>query len=371
MGVLRRANRDQFQFDFLVSNRSQSPLEKEIHNLGSNVHVCMAHSQPIRYAFNLARIVRTHGPYDIVHSHLHHLNGMVSLITALSGVPVRIVHSHFAISGTEAEAAGFARVRYRVARLLVRWFATGTLGCSSSAGQALFGSDWERQLNCRVLFCGIDLEPFRAKPDRNAIRATLGIPLDAMVIGHAGRFVPQKNHSFFIDIAQRYARLNPRSHFLLLGDGPLWAEMKQRAAASGAGTRFHFLGPRDDVPGLMLAAMDCFLFPSQFEGLPLALVEAQAAGLPCIISDVVTPETDVCPALLRRMSLKQSADEWATTIHGAITESTQDKKAAALRALELSPFNISCAWQELEKYYLQLSGICRDPRELREEAAIV
>jgi glycosyltransferase involved in cell wall biosynthesis len=371
MSMLRHVDRERFQFDFLVSNRSQSPLEKEIYDLGSKIHVCMAHSQPLRYAFNLARILRTQGPYDIVHSHLHHLNGMVSVIAGLSGVPVRIAHSHFAISGTAAEAAGFNGARYRVARSLVRSFATGALGCSALAGSALFGPDWERELNRRVLFCGIDLDRFRVKPDRNAIRAALGIPVDSVVIGHAGRFVPQKNHSFFVEVAQAYSALDPRAHFLLLGDGPVWADTKKLAAASPAGSRFHFVGPRDDVPDLMLAAMDCFLFPSHFEGLPLVLVEAQAAGLPCVISDVIASETDICPDLLRRMSLKQSAHEWARTMHDAIAESTAEKKAAAFRALEASPFNISRAWEELEKYYLQLSGIPYDSREIREQAAAI
>jgi glycosyltransferase involved in cell wall biosynthesis len=244
------------------------------------------------------------------------------------------------------------------------------LSCSSSAGDALFGPDWKEQPNSRVLFCGIDLDPFRAIPDRSAIRATIGIPADAVVIGHTGRFVPQKNHSYFIDIALRCARLNPRSHFLLVGDGPLWAEIRQRAASSPIADRFHFLGPRSDVPVLMLAAMDAFLFPSHFEGLPLVLVEAQAAGLPCIISDVVSSETDIYPGLLRRLSLKDSPEDWAESVQNAILESTPEKKMAAFRALELSPFNITCARHELEKYYMQLLSLRHDPRKLREQPAV-
>jgi glycosyltransferase involved in cell wall biosynthesis len=370
MSVLRQADRRRFQIDFVVSNRSQSPLEKEIQDLGSRIHVCMAHSQPIPYAFRLARLLREQ-PYDIVHSHLHHLNGVVSLIASVSRVPVRIVHSHFAISGTEAEAAGFDRPRYRFARLLMRSSATGELGCSAPAGRALFGANWDRSSNNRVLFCGIDLKPFRFSPERRSIRSAFDIPSDAHVIGHAGRFVAQKNHTFFIDVAREYARIDSSAHFLLAGNGPLWNELKNRAASLPESDRFHFVGARDDVPNLMAGAMDCFLFPSHFEGLPLVLVEAQAAGLPCILSDVVASETFVCQNLIRKMSLKQSPREWAEAISLAIGTSTPDSRIEAFRLLESSPFDIRCAWRALEKYYFELLSKCEDSPEFLEETASV
>ena len=361
MNLIRQTDRAQFHLDFVVSNRSPSPWETEIRGLGGRVHVCMAHSRPARYAYNLATILYTHGPYDIIHSHLHQLNGIVALVGALSGVKVRIAHSHFAISGKQSESSMLANQRNHISRFLVRSFATGALACSASAGSSLFGSDWEQTPNRRVLFCGIDLDSFRAKPNRDTILASVGIPRHSVVVGHAGRFVTQKNHSFFIDVAIQYARLEPRSHFLLLGDGPLLAEMKHRANASPFSDRFHFPGSRDDVPTLM-RAMDCFLFPSHFEGLPLVLIEAQAAGLPCVLSDIVALETDVCPFLIRRMSLKQSPEKWAETICNAVAESMPEQRDTALRTLESSPFNISSACHELERYYLQLCGF-REPRE--------
>jgi glycosyltransferase involved in cell wall biosynthesis len=368
MSVIRHVDRSRFLIDFLVSNQSQSPLEKEIHELGSKIHVCMAHSQPLRYAYNLTRILRAHGPYDIVHSHLHHLNGIVSMVAALSGVRVRIAHSHFNISGAQVAAGDFNSPRYRFARALVNSFATGALGCSAPAGQALFGPDWERRPNRRVLLCGIDLEPFQAKPDRSTVRSALGIPNGAVVIGHAGRFVPEKNHSFFIEIANSYGRLEPRAHFLLVGDGPLWAEMKQRVAGSPIASRFHFMGSRDDVPHLMLAGMDCFLFPSRCEGAPIALIEAQAAGLPCVLSDVIPPEMDLIPTHLWRLSLERPAEEWAAAIGSALQKSTPETRSAAFREVESSPLNITRASEELENYYLQLCGIRGESAQLRQRA---
>jgi glycosyltransferase involved in cell wall biosynthesis len=367
MHVARHIDRNRFSIDFLVSNRSRSPLEKEIEELGCDIHTCMAHSQPLRYAYNLRRILRSEA-YDIVHSHLHHLNGLVALVAATSGVPVRIAQSHFDISGEQAEAAGFNTTRYRLARRLTRGFATGCLGCSLAAGQALFGRDWQVRPNSRVILCGIDLQPFRAGSDGNALRRSLGISPGAVVIGHVGRFVPQKNHSFFMDIAKEYTRLDRQVHFLLVGDGPLLAETKARAATSLMADRFHFTGARADVPNLMLNAMDCFLFPSHFEGAPIALVEAQAAGLPCIFSDVIARETDICPDILWRTSLKSSPREWAQTIRRALLISTSETRAAGVEAVESSAYNINSSLEELQDYYMQLFRLSRNPAESRHTA---
>jgi glycosyltransferase involved in cell wall biosynthesis len=353
MHVARHLDRNRFAMDFLVSNRSQSPLEKEIEQLGCEIHTCMAHSQPLRYAYNLQRILRCES-YDIVHSHLHHLNGLVAFVAAVSGVPVRIAHSHFDISGEKAAAAGFSAARYRIARKLTQSFATGRVGCSLAAGRALFGKDWQNDSTSRVLLCGIDLQLFRARSEREHLRESFGIPPGAIVIGHAGRFVPQKNHSFFMEIAEQCALLDPRAHFLLVGDGPLLADIKARAASSEVAEHFHFTGSRGDVPNLMVNAMDCFLFPSQFEGAPIALVEAQAAGLPCIFSDVIASETDICPNILWRMSLASPAKEWAQTIQIALLECTSKARAAAVEAVQSSSYNIESSLEQLQDYYSEL-----------------
>jgi glycosyltransferase involved in cell wall biosynthesis len=360
MHVARHIDRNRFSIDFLVSNRSQSPLEKQIDDLGCKIHVCMAHSQPLRYAYNLRRILRSES-YDIVHSNLHHLNGLVAMIAAASGVPVRIAHSHFDISGKKAEAAGFNNIRYRFARRLTRGFATGQVGCSAIAGRALFGNGWLSQPHSRIILCGIDLQPFRTHSDRNALLAALDIPGDAVVIGHAGRFVAQKNHAFFIDVAEEYARTDRRAHFLLVGDGPLLAETKARAAASTMANRFHFTGARDDVPNLMVNAMNCFLLPSHFEGGPIALVEAQAAGLPCVFSDIIAPETQIYDKLLWRISLNSPIKEWAQALRHALREGSCETKAAAFHAVESSAYNITSSLEELQDYYSELLRLNHRP----------
>jgi glycosyltransferase involved in cell wall biosynthesis len=354
MNVLRHLDRDLFTIDIVVSSLSRSPLMDEAEALGSQIHVCLAHSQQLRFATNLTRTFQSKGPYDIIHGNLHFLNGVVAFCGALSGAPVRIVHSHTRSPFRNLSPA--ERVKNRAARSLLRTFANGALACSSHAGAELFGSDWNKRFHGRVLQCGIDLAAFRQQVDRKALRASLGIPRDALVIGHAGRFVPEKNHAFFLKVVECYAERNPRAHFLLVGDGPLLPEVKRQAALFAGANRFHFLGTRYDVPALMSGAMDCFLFPSLFEGLGLALVEAQAAGLPCVYSDVIPPEADIFAPLLSRVSLNASVEEWCNAIDAAILKQTPDLRALALAAVDSSPFNAGLAIQELQKYYLWLYG---------------
>jgi glycosyltransferase involved in cell wall biosynthesis len=166
----------------------------------------------------------------------------------------------------------------------------------------------------RVLYCGIDLLPFRATVDPVAVRAGLGIPADALVVGHVDRFREVKNHTFLVDIAVELAKREPRMRLLLIGDGPLRPAIERQAKKGGVGEKIFFAGVRSDISRLMLGAMDVFVLPSLHEGLPIVGIEAQAAGLPFILSDVVSEETDVVDSLVRRLSLSQPASAWAEEI---------------------------------------------------------
>lgn len=357
MNVLRHMDRKRFHIDIVVSSHSPSPLLTEAERLGSKIHVCMAHSEPMRLCYNLARVLRKEEPYDILHSNLHHLSGLICLTGRLHGIPVRIAHSHIQVSGARGEVAG---LRYRLARWFLQLSSNGALACSQTAGRELFGPGWEERFDGKVLYYGIDLEHFRKKADPRAVRSSLGIPPDAVVIGHAGRFATQKNHAFFMDIADAYARASPHAHFLLVGDGPLWAQIKERADASPFADRFHFPGVRYDIPELMMGAMDCFLFPSLFEGTPVALLEAQAAGLPCILSDVISTEGVAYPDLFSRVDLGQSPEEWARVIERALSNRSSGIKPAAFEAVEASAFNFTRSLGELEEYYFLRSQTFQD-----------
>ena len=235
-------------------------------------------------------------------------------LAKLAGVPLRISHSHN-VPAQEEGRSSFARSAYR--SLMTYWiqrYSTLGLAASREAAIALFGKDWESHSHWKVLHCGIDLTPFRAKPDSAAVRAELSIPPGTFVIGHVGRFHPQKNHSLVISIFKDIVCRDPSTLLLLIGQGELEGDVMRRVKQEGLSDHVRFLGVRPDVPRLMMAAMDVFLFPSLYEGLGIVLLEAQAAGLLSVVSDVIPEEADVFKPLVMRLPLSQTPDFWAERI---------------------------------------------------------
>ena len=199
------------------------------------------------------------GKYDIVHSHVTLFSGVVLRWAKAEGVPVRIAHSH---TSRDDRSDTLARRCYR--KLMKSWIAqnaTHGLAASRLCAAELFGRGWEKDGRFRVLHCGIDLRPFGEPIVREEVRRELGIPLDAIVVGHVGRFVPAKNHRFLLEIAGEISKMRPHIHFLFVGDGPLRPEIETRAGAMGFNGNMHFTGSRTDVPRVMRGGMDV-LHPS-------------------------------------------------------------------------------------------------------------
>jgi len=314
VAVLRHIDRRAYPMDFVVHTANRGAYDQEVRALGGRIIPCRDPSRPLSYAIQFQRILRTCGPYTVVHSHVHYYSGYVLMLAALSGVPVRIAHSHTDARASE-DCPGTGRKAYRsLMRSLIRRFATRGLAVSTEAGDDLFGPGWQRSPKWQLQHLGIDLARFETAVEKDSVRAELGIDRAAFVIGHVGRFVSPKNHTFLVDVAREIVRQEPRAVFLLIGDGPLRPMIEARVASYSLEKHFVFAGLRPDVPRLMKGAMDLFLFPSHGEGLPLALLEAQAAGLKSIASDAVSPETDVVDALIVRQSLDTPAREWAARV---------------------------------------------------------
>ena len=199
-------------------------------------------------------------------------------------------------------------------RSWIRKHATHGLAISQIAGKELFAQAWQQDKRFRVLHYGIDLALFQPELNKDHLRKELGLPLNAPVVGHVGRFVKAKNHNFLLNIANEVLKLRPDIHFLFVGDGHLKAEIERQSTAIGISSNLHFAGTRSDVPRLMHACMDAFVFPSKWEGFGLVLIEAQAAGLSCIVSDSVSDETSIFHRRMFRLPLSRSAKEWATVI---------------------------------------------------------
>jgi glycosyltransferase involved in cell wall biosynthesis len=352
--VLRHIDRQRFCMDFLVEFAEPSPHGDEIRALGSKVirgGAARGFWRAWWYARNLKAILRQHGPYDVIHSHVHHASGYILRLARQGGVPVRLAHSHIETSLLRA-SAGLVWRRY--VALMTWWIsrqATVGLAASREAAVDLFGPAWHDDARWRIHHCGLDLTPFANRLDRRTVRAELGFTPDAFVVGHVGRFVPQKNHTFLVDIVSEAARRDPQVRLLLVGDGPLRPAIEQQVARAGLAPRVVFAGPRRDVPRLMLGAMDTLLFPSLFEGLGLVLVEAQAAGLRCIVASNVPEEADLVRPLVYRRCLSQSATAWADTILTIKQAGAPVSQLDALKLIERSGFNIRTEVSELERLY--------------------
>jgi len=210
-----------------------------------------------------------------------------------------------------------------------------------------------------VLHCGIDLRPFLELPPRDKVRASLGVAPDEIVIGHVCRLDTPKNQNFRIEVAAEASRRLSRLRVLLIGEGPDRPLIEERTRALGLASRTTLLGSRADVPRL-LSAMDVFVLPSLWEGLPLTVIEAQAAGLPCLISDCISSETDVAPGIVHRLPLAAGAQIWGealTTLLG----NRHASQAKTLTSLERSDFNIGRSLEGLYALYSACSR-CAKPR---------
>jgi glycosyltransferase involved in cell wall biosynthesis len=343
MHALRLADRRRVQMDFLVHTDQASAYDEEILDRGSKILRSTAARRSVAYTRTVQSYLRG---YDVVHSHVHHFSGYLLWLARAERVTGRIAHSHSDTSAKDIGAGWMRRAYLRLTKHLIYENATSMVGASRLAGRALFGTSWDCDVRNRVLHCGIDLAPFRQTQGRTEMRESLGIAPHELVIGHTGRFGPPKNHAFLVEVVAEVARERPDVRLLLVGDGPDRAAMEERSRALGIASRTIFAGIRGDVPAL-LQAMDVFLFPSLWEGLPLTVLEAQAAGLPCVISDVISDETDVVPGLTKRLPLAAGVVSWAREV----LESKRSPNGGALSIVENSSFNISHSVKELYELY--------------------
>ncbi|MEI6442553.1 MAG: glycosyltransferase family 1 protein [Nostocales cyanobacterium ELA583] len=351
MHVLRNIDRDRFQMDFLVHTNEPCAYDDEIRSLGSQIIPCLEPSKPWLYARNFQRILSEYGPYQIVHSHVHHFSGYVLRLAEQAGVPIRIAHSHLDSSALEANKGIHRQSYLLLMKSLIKRHSTIGLGCSKVANADLFGQNWTKDSHWQILCYGINLTPFQQPIDSFEVRDELNIPPDAFVIGHVGRFEKQKNHQFLLQIFADVLKKERQAYLLLLGEGSLRAKITQQVKDISITDRVVFAGSRSDVPRLMRGAMDVFLFPSLCEGLPLVLIEAQAAGLSCIFSDVVTEEVDVIQPLMQRVSLSHSPSIWSKEVLAARNIKANIKQKDCLDVLENRDFNITNSVKVLTEVY--------------------
>jgi glycosyltransferase involved in cell wall biosynthesis len=236
----------------------------------------------------------------------------------------------------------------RLLRLPVRFMADGLFACSESAAEWMFGS---KSGQAHIMNNAIDVESFACNETTRAqVRKELGLE-DKFVLGHVGGFKRVKNHMFLIQVFKEVQKLRPDARLLLIGDGGLLNDVKDKVRQLGLEEFVQFAGVRADVSSL-LSAMDVFVFPSLYEGVPVTLIEAQSAGLPCIISDTITNEVFVTE-LLEALSLSESAHVWAEKI--SRFSNGYDRKDTSNEIISAG-YDIKQSVTELERFYLNSSG---------------
>lgn len=309
MNYYRQADRNKIQFDFIVHRFERGHYDDEILSLGGRIYR-MPQIRPGNYSkyFKLlGEFFETHPEYKVVHSHINENSCYVLREAKRAGVPCRIAHSHLSDLGLDI------KLPFRVyARLLMKDNPNRYFACSKNAGQWLFGKKLSKYGNITVLNNAVNVKEFMYDDAaRFSLRSMWGAQ-NKLVIGHIGRFNKQKNHSLLIDIFNAVHKKYPNSLLVMVGEGDLRPTIERKVNDLGLISAVKFLGVRDDIPKLM-QSMDVFLFPSLFEGLPVVMVEAQAAGLRCVVSDSITRESDVT-GRVEFLSIKDSPDIWADKI---------------------------------------------------------
>ena len=303
MNYYRHMDREKIQFDFLEHRRDRAAYDDEIESLGGRIFR-LPRLNPLSsdYFHALNAFFAAHPEYRIVHSHLDCMSAYPLCAAKNAKVPVRIAHAH-----STSQDRNWKLVFKLISKKLISLYTTDLFACSADAGEWMFGTK-----DVHILPNAIDIERYAFNLlIRNQTKKALGLD-DAFVIGHVGRFSAVKNHSFLTDVFAQIKRQEPNSKLLLVGAGSEMQAVQQKVKALGLGADVIFTGVRNDVANLM-QAMDVFVFPSLYEGLGIVLIEAQAAGLPCVVSDVI-PQEAYLTNLVTAEKLSSSVEKWAEKI---------------------------------------------------------
>ena len=344
MNYYRHIDRSKIQFDFICDADSTNIPYDEIEKLGGRVILVPPYQKVFKYQKELKRIFKEN-KYKIVHSHINTLSVFPLYAAKCSKVPVRIAHSHSTTNKKEWKK----NLLKQALRPFSKVYATNYMCCSELAGRWLFGNKEYDKGNVYLLNNAIDLDKFKYDEKiRKQKRKELNINDSTLVIGHIGRFVAQKNHTFLIDIFNEVHKQNQDSLLMLVGQGPLMNEIQEKVNNLGLKDSVIFLGQRNDANELY-QAMDVFVLPSLYEGLPVVGVEAQASGLLCFLSSDMTKETKVLDST-KFMSLSNSAEEWSNEI---LKSFKSYKKHDTNKEVSKYGFDISEETSKLEKYYIK------------------
>ena len=337
MNYYRHIDRERVQFDFLVHRQERAAFDDEIESLGGKLYRLprlVPWSEGYLAALN--HFFDEHPEYKIVHVHQDCLSSVILRAAAQHNIPVRIAHSHNANQDKNLKYP----IKLWYKRSIPK-YTTNLFACGKDAGDWMFGG-----APYQIINNAIDATAYSFNPKKRIeMRHQLGLA-DKLIIGHVGRFNPQKNHPFLLDIFAALLRKEPNAVLLLVGGGEDMLKIQAKAHALGIAEHVRFLGVRSDVADLM-QAMDVFVFPSLYEGLGIVLIEAQAAGLPCVVSDTI-PREAYLTDLVTAEKLSSSVEAWAEKILAKRAIPRIDRRAE----IAAHDFDITTEAVKLQEFYI-------------------
>lgn len=306
--IALNADSEKYEFHYVVFGNEVGAYETQLQEKGCKIfHLVEPSDSYPKFMNDLMLLMKQHR-YHAVHAHNMFNCGFSMLSASIMRIPVRIAHSHSSL----INGGGFVKAAYeKLMRTLILTCSTDLVGCGIMAGQRLFGDKaWEKRGN--LILNGIDVVSFAYDTQkRTDIRERLGLG-EQLVIGHAGHLMEVKNQSFLLDLMPKILKRRPNAMLLLLGEGADRPMLEQKIRSMGLENHVIMTGNVTNVADY-LSAMDVFVFPSLFEGTPLSILEVQANGLPCVISDSVPPDVFLTD-LIHPLSLQDPKDAWVDMI---------------------------------------------------------
>lgn len=346
--IYRNIDKNKVQFDFLsLESSDDETYEQEIVDMGGKMYILnIDRSHIFSVRRSLCEFLELHTEYDIVHIHVSSLYYIEDIISvSKSRVKKCIVHAH----NSKQLGPKVLSIFHYFNRNRIEKFATDFFACSSMAAEFMFPKSICTGGRYKVIKNGINVNAFKYSMEkRNAIRSEFGFK-DEFVVGMVGRIAPQKNQMFLVDVFDEVQKINPNSKLLIVGDGPSTLQVKKKVEKLGLNRDVIFTGVRMDIPNI-LCGIDVYVHPALFEGLGITIIEAQASGLPCVVSAEKIPEEAHIIDEYRVISLKNSAKKWAEEICNIKNKHDRCEYTSVILQAGYDSKDVA---SELEKIYLE------------------
>lgn len=345
MELMQNMDRENIHFDFLAHQKRPGHYEQQVISSGSKVMRCGALRLLPVFCWRLYRLLKRSN-YDIVHAHTPTFSAVCLTVAKWAGVKKRVAHFRNMYGGqNKTIIAGICR---NILLKLILKNATHIIGNTKAVNEIWFGPNWRDNPKIHMIYNGIDTAQFHCDSDSAWLKEQFQIPADYKTVVHVGTFRPQKNHAGIIGTAKAYLADNPDTCFVFVGDGALRNDIEKLAKQKGINANVRFAGIRSDTARILKSA-DALLFPSVSEGLPGVILEAVAAGLPIVASDLpgIREIIEICGSA-ELLSINAPDAEWAGALGRALET---PRRQEGLKELENSPFAVHNAWENLLAVY--------------------